>query len=78
MSGPTKKASELTQSDLNDLRSWAEAQKTPSGLQKWVTNVGSGTGAYSDRWQFKVTGFGTTSTSTSAPTWHLWINDNLT
>lgn len=78
MSGPLTKDTTLTQTDLNQLRDWVEAQKTPSGLQKWVTNVGQGTGLYSSRWQFKVTGFGTTATSTSAPTWHLWINDGLT
>lgn len=78
MSGPLAKDTTLTQTDLNQLRDWVEAQKTKSGLQKWVTNVGAGTGAYTGRWQFKVTGFGTTATSTSAPTWHLWINDGLT
>jgi hypothetical protein len=78
MSGPLTKDTSLTQSDLDQLRNWVEAQKTTGGQQKWVTNVGWGSGAYSTRWQFKVTGFGTTSTSTSAPTWHLWINNGLT
>jgi hypothetical protein len=67
----------LTQSDVNDLRNWVVSQTTTGGNQKWVVNVGPGTGQHSHRNQFKVSGFGVVSGSTKAPTYHITINQGL-
>ena len=67
----------LTQSDVNDLRNWVVSQTTTGGNQKWVVNVGPGTGLHSHRNQFKVSGFGVVSGSTKAPTYHITINQGL-
>lgn len=67
----------LNQGDINELRNWVEKQETNSGLQKWVVNVGPGTGTFSLNNQFKVTGFGTVVGTNKAPTYHVTINNNL-
>ena len=59
----------LNQGDINELRNWVgKAGATKCGLQKWVVNVGPGTGTFSLNNQFKVTGFGTVAGTNKAPT----------
>ena len=64
-------AETLSASERDTLQAWVESRRTASGKQKYVVNIGPGTGLYTGETQFKVSGFG--SVGGKAPTFHITL-----
>ena len=61
----------LSPTEQAQLQTWVESRETPSGKQKYVVNIGPGTGTYTGTQQFKVSGFG--NVGGKAPTFHITL-----
>jgi hypothetical protein len=62
----------LSAAEQAELRTWVEGRRTAGGQQKYVVNVGPGTGQYAGKTQFKVTGFA--SLGAKAATYHITLD----
>lgn len=64
-------SAKLSLTEQSELETWVTSQTTKGGKQKYIVNIGEGTGAYSDTWQFKVSGFA--SLGVKAATYHITL-----
>ena len=64
-------AEALNPTEQAALQAWVESRQTASGKQKYVVNIGPGTGVHSNETQFKVSGFG--NVGGKAPTFHITL-----
>ena len=65
-------SAQLSSGEQSTLKAWVESIETKGGNQKYVVNIGPGTGEdYADKIQFKVSGFG--NVGGKAPTYHITL-----
>lgn len=61
----------LSSGEQQTLKAWVESIETKGHNQKYVVNIGPGTGDYAGKQQFKVSGFG--NVGGKAPTYHITL-----
>lgn len=64
-------SAQLSSTEQSTLQAWVESIQTQGGKQKYVVNIGPGTGKYDTENQFKVSGFG--NVGGKAPTYHITL-----